>query len=90
MDEILVTVRRGHPSLTKRTRMRRLYDIIHWLKMYRDAPDELCDTLPSFSRVVLPRIIELTVPKLIRQPLNPGRLRRRWRALQKRLARRRQ
>jgi glycosyltransferase involved in cell wall biosynthesis len=87
IPEILVRVRRGHPSLTRRSRMCRIYDILHWFKMYRDTPKDLRWSLPSFWRVVLPRIIELTVPKLFRQPLHPARLRRRWHALRSRFAR---
>jgi glycosyltransferase involved in cell wall biosynthesis len=89
IPEILARVRRGHPSLTRRSRMCRIYDIIHWLKMYRDTPAGLRSTLPSFWQIVLPRIIELVVPKLIRQPLHPKRLRKRWRQIRAMLTRRR-
>jgi hypothetical protein len=37
--------------------------------------------LPSRRQVALVRLIELTIPRLIRQPFHPARLRRRWQAV---------
>lgn len=78
MDETLVHVRKGHDQLTKRVRQQACYELVHLLKMWRDTPPGLRAALPSFCIVALPRIMMLTLPKVIRQPLHPDRLRRRW------------
>lgn len=82
-DDVLVSIRRGrgHQSLTQDRKACCWYDLLHWRKMIQDTPRDLRSELPATLHFILPRLAILTLPKWLRQPFHPERLRRRWKAL---------
>jgi glycosyltransferase involved in cell wall biosynthesis len=81
MDEVLMRYRCGHASLMGNVRRYRLYELRYFLKAQLDTPRDLRDSLPNLWDVAAWRVAELTLPKFIRQPFHPDRLRRRWKSL---------
>jgi glycosyltransferase involved in cell wall biosynthesis len=85
VDEPLVRIRRGHDSLTWRQERRCLvWDLRNIARAWRDTPPDLRHERPPVT-AALKRVASLAVPKLIRQPLHPDRLRLQWRKLKTRL-----
>jgi glycosyltransferase involved in cell wall biosynthesis len=68
MDDVLVRVRKGHPSITQHERMRLIYDIVHYFKMRRDTPADLRSTLPSPADFIGTRLIAILMPRWMYHP----------------------
>jgi glycosyltransferase involved in cell wall biosynthesis len=57
MDEVLMRYRAGHASMMRQRRRANLYDLRHFVKMYRDTPRDLRSALPSVATFVPPRLV---------------------------------
>jgi glycosyltransferase involved in cell wall biosynthesis len=57
VDEVLMRYRQGHGSMMRRERLRYLYDLRLFAKMYFDTPRDARSALPSFATFVLPRVV---------------------------------
>jgi glycosyltransferase involved in cell wall biosynthesis len=79
MDEILVRVRKGHPSLMQNERARLLDDIRHYAKMRRDTPVEFRAILPASVPFVGMRLLAILMPQWVHHPKIRGWLRPRTR-----------
>jgi glycosyltransferase involved in cell wall biosynthesis len=87
MDDILVRVRKGHPSLMQHERARLLDDIRHYAKMRRDTPIEFRATLPASVPFIGMRLVMVLMPRFLYRPAIRAWLRPRTRlnALRSRL-----
>jgi glycosyltransferase involved in cell wall biosynthesis len=81
MDDVLVRVRKGHPSLMQHVRTRLLYDIAHYFKMRHDTPAELRATLPAWGPFIGMRLIMILMPRFLYHPKFRGWLRPRRRLI---------
>jgi glycosyltransferase involved in cell wall biosynthesis len=81
VEEALMRYRCGHASLMLNRRAVCRYDLRHFIKMRFDTPQEFRSTLPNAAIFVLPRLAELVIPKLLRQPFHPERLQRKWKMI---------
>jgi hypothetical protein len=90
VEEVLTRYRCGHTAMTspRNAFIRVVYDLRLSAKVLLDTPRSelppLWSLLPTGPAMkLLTALFTMLIPKLLRQPFHPDRLRRRWRALKK-------
>src|SRR5258707_11417654 len=76
--QVLARYRSGHPSMMLQERKRYLYDLRLYLKMRRDTPCHLRNTLPLAGPYVTPRVIGILAPNWLLAVLHWLEPRRTW------------
>jgi glycosyltransferase involved in cell wall biosynthesis len=86
VNEPLMRYRQGHASMTKNVWRRFLGNARILFKSRFDTPEDLRHELPPlvrtlwqrFDGLMMPAVLPILLPKRLRQPFHPARLRRRW------------